>query len=208
MIVLMITCCIIPLAIIILCYLAVWLAIRAVCKPAVLYFIKKTITALQNLIICPFVHHRLPCSRRNQSQPRKLRKKYPEWLLSWSWHTVYVGDLTPFLPALLRQTLDMPSILWLLPCLHTLLRVPPSTTQLSMSSWTVRLAQQSHWWTSFIFLFFFKNYFCVLSPSVPHMHHAAPWQRSWWWLWSIYIKDRGLLCGSCINLHVLLFWKV
>lgn len=30
MIVLMITCCIIPLAIIILCYLAVWMAIRAV----------------------------------------------------------------------------------------------------------------------------------------------------------------------------------
>lgn len=32
MIVLMITCCIIPLAIIVLCYLAVWLAIRAVSK--------------------------------------------------------------------------------------------------------------------------------------------------------------------------------
>lgn len=37
MIVLMLTCCILPLAIIILCYLAVWLAIRAVSLEECLY---------------------------------------------------------------------------------------------------------------------------------------------------------------------------
>ncbi len=145
MIVLMITCCIIPLAIIILCYLAVWLAIRAVSYLTSSFILILTYTLYwQTLTLCWFVHHRLPCSRKNQSQPRKLREKYPGWLLSWSSHIVSAGDLIPFLPALPRLTLDMPSILWLLPCLHTLPRAPPSTTQLSMSSWTDRWAQQAH----------------------------------------------------------------
>lgn len=174
MIVLMITCCIIPLAVIILCYLAVWLAIRAVSDLVCSFILyRKYITAWQNLMH-PFLYHRLPCSRRNQSQPRKQREKYLGWSLSWSLHTVSAGDLTPSLPALPRQTLDMPSILWLLPCLHTLPRAPPFTTQLSMSSWTDRLAQQSHCHIdelplskSNVFSYMF-NIFCSLPISSAH----------------------------------------
>lgn len=46
------------------------------------------------------------------------------------------------------------------------------------------------------------NTFSHLSISVPLMHHAALWQRSGWWLWGVHIKDRSLLSGSCINVHV------
>lgn len=52
---------------------------------------------------------------------------------------------------------------------------------------------------------FLTRLFVILSPSVPFMYHAALWQRSGRWLWSIYIKDRGLLCGSCIKL-IFSFW--
>lgn len=45
----------------------------------------------------------------------------------------------------------------------------------------------------------------VVAMAVPRLHYEALWQRSGWWLWSIYIEDRGFLCGSCINLHVLSF---
>lgn len=206
MIVLMITCCLIPLAIIILCYLAVWLAIRAVSfPPCDFIFQLLKLDETLSVWLCLYVHYRLPCSRRNQSPPRKLKEKYPGWLSSWSWHTVSVGDLTLFSPALPRLIQDMPSILWLLPCLHTLPRVQPFTTRSSMYSWTDRWEQSSRCHIDQIsgclqkicldneLLFFL---------SVPRMHHEALWQRSGRCLWSIHIKDRGLLCGSCINLHV------
>lgn len=38
---------------------------------------------------------------------------------------------------------------------------------------------------------------------VPVMHHATLWKEGWWWLWSVlYLKNRSLLCGTCINI----FW--
>lgn len=132
------------------------------CKSSYLQFMlyMRWTKAQQSLTLCWYVNHRSPCSRRNQSQPRKLREKYPEWSLSWLWHIASAGDLTPFLPALLRLILDTPSILWLLPCLHTLPRAPPSTTQLFMSSWTDRWGQQSQSHAHQISLS--KSYMCGL----------------------------------------------
>lgn len=117
-----------------------------------------------------FVYHRLPCSRRNLSQPRKLSEKCPGWLLSWSLRTLCAGDLTPSLPVLLRLTLDMPSIPWLLPCLLTLPRAPPSTTQSSMSSWTDRFVQHSDQFYELnnSYLSFKRHFRCFLFISSVH----------------------------------------
>lgn len=197
----MTTCCLIPLAIIILCYLAVWMAIRAVSTSQLLSVQWKSDYSAQSLSLHLSANHRLPCSRRSQNPPRKLREKCLGWWLWWLWHTASAGDRTPPLPVLLQLTRDTPSILWLLPCLHTLPRAPPFTTQLSMSSWTDRWAQLSHSSLHFNVLSFHKCAFC--SSAVPCLHYAALWQRGGWWLWSIHIKDRGFLRGSCINLHVL-----
>lgn len=145
MLVLMTTCCILPLAIIILCYLAVWLAIRSVSWLQPVALCSKRDYTVQSFSRHPPVNHRLPCNRRNQNPPRKLREKCPGWWLSWFWHSVCVGDRIPSLPVLLRLTRDMPSILWLLPCPRTSPRAPPFTIQLSTSSWTGRWARLSHW---------------------------------------------------------------
>lgn len=138
MIALMITCCIIPLGIIILCYLAVWMAIRAVRNSIFIIQFKYIFFYNSSVILGISIYTRLQHNRRNLNQHKRLKRKSPEWFLSWLLLMYSAGDHTRSLPALQLLTLVMPFTHWQQPCLHTLQRVPPSTIPLFMSLWTDR----------------------------------------------------------------------
>lgn len=136
MIALMITCCIIPLGIIIFCYLAVWMAIRAVRN---FLWYNLSIFSFNSLVILGIsIFTRWQHNRKNLNLHKRLKRKSPEWFLSWLLLMFSAGDHTLSLPALQLLTLVMPFTHWQQPCLHTLQRVPPSTIPLSMSLWIDR----------------------------------------------------------------------
>lgn len=209
MIVLMVTCCFLPLAIIILCYLAVWWAIHSVSYQQFNSSIKGDNSLADSHIV-------LTCCITGCIAAEGIRVNPESWercIQNGCCHDLGILRMLGTLHLFCMLCCGQPRIC--LPssgCCHARIlcqerhHIQPNHLCLHEPTGGHNNYNAScPWLNQMCWIYIYIDYF-ILSPSVPHMHHAALWQRSGWWLWSIHIKDRSLLCGSGINV-VFSVWK-
>lgn len=209
----MISCCIVPLGIIILCYVAVWMAIRAVRNPTYrtqskLFFLIRGQSSLAYL------------------SPPGCSTTEGIWINTKGWKGSQQNDCChDYCLCNLLGTIHFFCLLW--DCLPWLCFSPTGSSLACIlckkrhhlqprylclyeptgNKWTFTFANDS---TFYISLYFFLLVYILIYANmpclvVPFMHHAAIWKEGWWWLWSVlYLQNRSLLCGTCINI----FWLV